>query len=476
MPNTPTLSPERAKLLFYAFKNSILEFAQFFFPHLLYRQTPEFHREIYDLLPQHRYLAIAAPRGHAKTTIGLIVYPIWFALFKRLGNISIYSASEDFVLREITGRIKKEFEANEKLKFFFGDQKTDKWSESYFVLKNNIAFEGGGITGQLRGGRRALIGLDDLENIESVISEDQRNKLRYRINKELIPKLLPEGQMIYLGTLIHPLCYLKQLIEIPDNGWQKRVYRAYIDGVEKEGNALFPDMYSHTELQDRKSKIGETAFAGEYMNNPVAEGTQPIKEDQIRYWTQLPQQYSCVISCDPAYSEDRTADYKVASVIAIDQQGNRYLVQYVRTHEPQNEYMNAILNLYQQHKNTLTGLGIPSGGVEKGFYQSFLKFCDEKKIYPPVQEIKNIHSGVRNKQARIVAALQGLFERGKYYIHAEHIEAREEILTIGASVHDDLVDSMAAAEQLLQPVFFDYEPKSEYAQPVNMAEATNYGV
>jgi hypothetical protein len=127
------------------FYNDVGEFGQFFFPHLISLKIPDFHREVYQLLPINRYLAIAAPRGHAKTTLE-IVYTIWHSLYKRIGDISILSLSEDFVLREITGRIKKEFEINDRLRLFFGDQKTSKWTESYFRLANGIAFEGGGIT------------------------------------------------------------------------------------------------------------------------------------------------------------------------------------------------------------------------------------------------------------------------------------------------------------------------------------------
>jgi len=477
------LDKETARANYDIFKTDVKEFAKFFFPHLLTSKIPVFHKEIYKILPQHKYLAIAAPRGHAKTTIGLIIYPIWFSLFKKTGDISIYSASEDFVLREITGKIKREFENNQWIKYFWGDLKSNKWADSYFVLSNGVAFEGGGITGQLRGGRRALIGLDDLENIETVQSEEQRNKLKQRINKELIPKLLPDGQMIYLGTIIHQLAYLKQLIDMPNNGWEKRIYRAYPSGIEKEGGELWPDLYSHNELQDRKKKQGSAAFASEYQNSPVADETAPIKPDQIRYWTELPKQYSCVIAIDPAYSEDESADFKVASAVAIDQGHNRYLLEYIRTHVPIGEFQDGIINMYLRYKGVLTGLGIPFGGTEKAFYESFLRRCEERKVYPPVIELKNVVTGshtfrgATNKKTRIIAALQPLFEQGKYYIHANHQEAQEELLTIGFSRWDDVVDTLAYAEQILQPVYYEVNKTDEVArdeQPIARG-TTGYG-
>jgi len=137
------------------------------------------------------------------------------------------------------------------------------------------------------------------------------------------------------------------------------------------------------------------------------------------------------------------------------------LVDYRRTHAPIGEFQDAVINLWMQHRNYITGIGIPNSGVEKSFFDSFLKRCDEKKVYPPIVELKNSFTatgtsqGVRNKKSRIIAALQPLFEQGKYYIHSNHIEARDELLTIGSSRWDDLVDSMAYAEQILQPVYFE---------------------
>jgi len=190
-----------------------------------------------------------------------------------------------------------------------------------------------------------------------------------------------------------------------------------------------------------------------------------------------------VIAVDPAYSEDEKADYKVASVVAIDNQGNRYLLTYLRTHQPTGEFIDGILNLYLQYKSVLTGLGIPSGGTEKEFFKSVVNKAEERKIYPPFVELKNVFNtqageAKRNKKSRIIAALQPLFEAGKYYITPNHIEARDELLTIGSSRWDDIVDTMAYAEQILQPVYFDIGIKSEdYGSNTNkFKEYANYGI
>lgn len=446
-------------------------FAWYFFPHLMGKQMAGFHRQVYKDLLLYDYYACGAPRGHAKSTIGLIINAIHFALYRKVGDITLLSQSEDFVRNEIVRRIKGEFEDNELLIYFFGSMVTDKWSEGYFVLKNGIAFESAGIGGQLRGGRRGLIALDDLESNETCESEDQRKKLEARITKELIPKLLPGGQMVYFGTLIHSLCYLKQILDggtlntMDGNGWFKRLYRAYV-GEQKEGNELWPSMLPHKELQSRKAKMGSHAFNSEYMNNPVSSEDAPIKDYQIRTWEQLPAQYSCVIAVDPAYSEDAKSDYKVAVVVAIDDKNNRYCLEYIRTRNPSGEFIDGVLNLYLKYKNTLTALGVPCAGTEREFYRTFTSKAEQRKLYPPMVELKNLYvtstgEAKRGKYQRIVAALQPLFESGKYYIGKDHSELREELLTIKSSIHDDIVDAITYCENLLTPVYFDVNNKNE---------------
>ena len=464
---------------FNTFKNDIYEFAKFFFPHLLNRESADFQRDMYKALgARQRSTCIEVFRGGGKSTICLIIKPIHFAIFHPIGDITLISQSESFVINEINRKIKHEFDHNEKLRAFFGDMTTDKWSETYFVLKNGVAFEGLGIGGQLRGGRRGLIVLDDLENEETATSEDQRDKLKRRIGKEIAPKLLPEGEMVYVGTPVHQLCYIHQVYQTPNNGWEKLMFPAYKEGKQEEGNEQWKEMYPHTFLQGEKAKWGTNYFSSEYLCNPIVDENCPIKPEQVRIWTELPKQYSCVISVDPAYSDDTSADYKVTTVVAIDQGQNRYLLDYIRTHDSLGSFQDAIINLWLRHKSYCTGVGIPNSGIEKAFFDSFMKKCEERKVYPPIIELKNTFTragttvSVRNKRDRVVAALQPLFQNGKYYIRPEHLEARDELLTIGSSRHDDLVDCMAYAEQILQPVFYDMvEAENRYEE----IEAINRG-
>lgn len=444
-------------------------FISWFLPHVMTsNEIPKFHKEIFSIIKSCDRIALAAPRGFAKSTIVTKFYPLHSALFKVHKDICIISASEGLASEHLRF-IKLEIENNAKIKAVWGDVRSEKWNETHLAITHkdgficNIRAKGAG--GQIRGFRPDCIILDDIETDDSCESEDQRKKLKHWIFKACLNTLMPSGKFCLIGTLIHPLSVLNDILKI-SNGWTKKRFQAYIDGIEKEGNELWPAMWSHDKLQQRKREIGSWAFASEYMNNPMVDESNPIKEEYLRYYDTPPTSMSVVVICDPAYTEDTTGDWKVAMVIGIDKNQSRYVLEYHRSHAPTGEYQDAILNLYTKYKNICTAVGCPSGGGDREFFNSLMKNAADKKIYPPFVELKNVfHSAtgqdIRNKKNRIVAALQPLFEKGKYYIHTEHLEVRDELLTIGSSQHDDLVDCMSYAENVLTPVYFDSNNKSE---------------
>lgn len=459
-------------------KEDLLFFAKQFFPHLLTNKVPEFHQELYRLVVVEKRLCVAAPRGFAKSYIMSLIYPIWIGTFGMKSDVCIVSAS-DALAQRWCREIRREFDQNKKLIDFCGHQRTEKWSENLFITKSGVTFLSRGASGQIKGFRPDCLIIDDIEDPREVESEEQRKKLKQTIFKDFFPALKPDGQFIMIGTIDHPLSVLNDLLT-SENGWTKRKFQAYRDGIQESGHELWVDLWPHDRLQQRKKEIGSFAFASQYMNDPVSDEAAPIKPHQIRYWKELPQQYSMVIAVDPAYSEEDKADYKVASLVALDQQMNRYLVSYIRTHANFNEFFNAILNMWVMNQGRVTGLGIPNSGTEKSFFKSFLGAAEQRKLYPPIVELKNVFmtatgGTVRAKNQRIIAALQPLFESGKYYIHESHVEARDELLSIGYSRWDDLIDSLAYAEQILTPSFDDMSLAHNFDAIPKRQQTTNYG-
>ena len=413
---------------------------------------PEFHRQMAKEINDQKYYFCEAPRGFAKSYLCSRFKALHDALLWKNSDICIISASEGLAIEHLRW-IKVELESNGILKTFFGDQTgKEKWSETHIMLKNGSQIRARGAEAQIRGFRPTCIILDDIEDEETVNSEDRRNKLRNWILKSCLPALTPEGQFVMIGTPISPLAIIEEFINRPMSEWTRRKYAAYKSDDEKEGNELWKEHWDHAKLQERKKAIGSWAFSCEYMCNPKFIEGAPIQQEHIKTWKYRPENLSMVLVIDPAYSESDNADYKVAYLAGIDHLHNRYCIKYIRTHAPSGEFIDAALSIYQCFKRDIVAFGIPCGR-EREFYDKVIEKAEQRQIYAPFVELENmfrsVGGNIRNKQRRIIASLQPLFEAGKYYISADMHELKEELLTIGSSKHDDLVDCACYAEQLL---------------------------
>lgn len=429
----------------------LAKFAEDMFGHRLTCKMPEFHRNIYSRLTSTTRLACAAPRSFAKTTLVDVIYPCYLALLAipTRNNIALFSATQSLTIEQLK-KVKWEYDNNEALKNLYiktwrmlPHTPAETWREEEIQFTNGVLIQARGAGGQTRGKRPNVVICDDLETTEGVRSPDQRKYLDEWFRKDILGLLEPTGQLIVIGTILHHASLLRLLItEMKQHGWRTEKYQAYKGGIQEKGYELWPEKWTHEQLQRRKAEQGSTYFSAEYMNEPVDDATAPIRAEHIRYWQELPDKYSMCIAVDPAYSEDAKADWKVAVLVACDSKNNRYLVKYIRTHNSQADFFNAILNMWKLNKHCISSIGIPNQGLEKSFFDSFLKFCEEKMVFPPIHELKNRGVGnntnIKGKKERIIATLQPIFEQGKYYIHATHEEAKEELLGIGYTRNDDL--------------------------------------
>lgn len=465
--------------LFFKFKDISL-FAEFFLKDLLTAKVPEFHKEIYKLVTEKDRLLLAAPRGFAKSSLIARVYPLHSALYGKWEDIVIISASESLAIEHLRW-IKLQLENNKMIQALWGDVISDKWTETHLGVRLgkrivNIRAKGAGA--QIRGFRPDCIILDDIETDESVESQDLRRKLKNWLFKACLNSLKVDGQFIFIGTLIHPLAVISDLFTVPNN-WTKKKYKAYLTDEQKEGNELWPELWPHGRLQARKNEIGSSAFASEYLNDPTADENSPIQDKDIKYWDDLPKDYSAVIAIDPAYSTEETADFKTACLIGIDINQKRYLIDYIHSHDTTLDFINDILNLYLRNKDKVTAVGCPSTGGDREFWSSLLRISGERNVFPPFVELKNVFvtstgRKIVNKHQRITASLQPLFENGKYLINSSHLEARDELLTFSAgSKNDDIVDCLAYAEQILTPHYIE---SSEEIEEPEVRKFTGYGI
>ena len=243
------------------------------------KPTPSFHRECWDLYCSSAlYIAVAAPRGHAKSTALTHDFGLAAALFRIEPHILVVSATEELSMGHL-GDMAKEIRDNEDLRSQFGIQSfiTDSKGEIVVKCDDGYTFRiiARGAGQKLRGlkwnGRRpGLILCDDMEEDEQVASLDRRIKFRQWVLRALLPLGRRGAKIRWHGTILHEDAMLARMMK--DVEWTTRLYKAHTS-YDDFSCILWPEQFSEADLrsiQRRYINQGDAAgYSQEYLNDPL---------------------------------------------------------------------------------------------------------------------------------------------------------------------------------------------------------------
>jgi len=252
-------------------------------------------------------LALAAPRGHAKSTLLSLAFVLWCALYGHEPMIVIASATGDQA-KQILKNIKDELLQNPTLQQDFpeicGPLGTSKGAKPFrgdqVVLPNRVAIWARGQDQGVRGIRHrqfrpTLIVVDDLEEQRSTTTPEARAKLRAWFDRTLQQLGNPQTNIIVVGTILHHDSLLAGLTRAPGSspasGWTRKIYQAL------ESESANPQLWEkwrtiYQERENYKEQTGPAAAASFYEDNKEAllQGTKvlwPELDDYHKLMTTL---------------------------------------------------------------------------------------------------------------------------------------------------------------------------------------------
>lgn len=205
----------------------------------------------------YKWIGVAAPRNHSKTTVFSVKFPLW--KIKKNPNVRIVLVSNAqsqavSFLREITNNI----ERNQKYIDWAGKLKPDqpeKWTDAEIIVnRDNLRLKDPtisavGIGGAILSKRADIIICDDILNKENTRTPEQRRKVKEWFDEVLLPILEPGGRVIVAGTLWDPEDLLTAILEDPE--WDyKRKYKAIIEDAIRQD---LWDQYYEIWKNDRKA-------------------------------------------------------------------------------------------------------------------------------------------------------------------------------------------------------------------------------
>lgn len=320
------------------------------------KPTPPHHIEIWEeCCSDELQVAIAAPRGSAKSTAGTFAYAITSVLFEYEQHILILSANEELA-SSFVNDIKIEFQENDYLvgnkelgiKKFIKERETEIICEKYNGFRFRIIAKGA--EQRMRGmkwerKRPSLVLIDDIEDEELVASEARREKFRRWFYGAVKPILRDGGKIRMFGTIMHMDSLLmrfmppnkdKDTVHEPlktystaKRAWKSILYRAHSPDFK---HLLWPEMYSEKRLRAIRQDFAEQGildvYGQEYLNDPIDETTAYFrKEDFLPMREQDFETLKTYYAAgDLAITDNKKSAYTAMPVGGLDSKGTLHMV------------------------------------------------------------------------------------------------------------------------------------------------------
>lgn len=468
-------------------------FISTYFPHFIrHPSRSQLHEYLFDSLPKVTtsptsvYMAVAAPRGEAKSTIVSQLYSLYRIITGQSHFIVIVMDSIDQAIPMLEA-IKTELDSNPRLASDFpkvtGQGRV--WQAKTIVTVNNIKVQAAGAGKKLRGLRHGayrpdLVILDDIENDQNVQKPEQRDKLSNWMKKTIL-KLGGAGEkcdVIYIGTILHYDSVLNRVLS--SAGWKTRRFKAivkmpdnmalwdeweaiYLADKDDDGNSPLADAFyvknkramdagakvswqarPIVELMKIRARDGHEAFDSEYQNDPTAGEAAPFS-NAIHYWSELPRHVIYLGSLDPSLGKKgKQRDPSALLVGAVDRQTGKL---YVTTAAIKKRLPDRIIEdtIALQKENNCQLWAVETVQFQEFLKDELVKRSRERGIAVPAKAV------VPNTDKELrIESLQPHMKNGSILLHPEQTTLIDQLRHYPKADHDDGPDALQMLWALAQ--------------------------
>lgn len=490
-------------------------FGQAYLPHYFVRKSPHFHEELDGIwiqgvmkgknpLKEAKVIsrlkgsrqAVAAPRGHAKSTNFTFKDSLHAALYGYKHYIIILSDSTEQA-EGFLDDIKTEFEDNGNIIMDFGCLKGDKvWRTGIILTKTDVKVEAIGSGKKIRGRRHRnwrpdLIVMDDVENDENVNTPEQRRKLKSWFEKAVSKAGDTYTDIMYIGTILHYDSLLNNVLQNPR--YKTKKYRAIIsDAVNEklwekweaiytnlfdenhENNAksfyeeheadmllgtqvLWEEKLSYYDLMEIKISEGTASFNSELQNDPIDPENATFNEEWFDFYEPelidfSSSEFVFVGANDPSLGKNKKSDTSSIINLAVSiKTGYMFVVDAsVEKRKPDviiTDIFEMNRRLKRDYKKSFYKFGVETVQFQYYFKEVMATKSAEQGEYLPIEEIQS----TINKILRI-ESLQPMIKNKYIKFNREHKTLLKQLKEFPMGKNDDAPDGLQMAVQLAQTV------------------------
>ena len=468
-------------------------------------QIPNFHDELWQMCcSKDRFVAMALPRSHAKSTSVTFAYGLASLLFRDRKYAIIVSDSETQACMFL-GQMKIALQNNEDIISLFGVKRNNKGlvefekdSESDIIVEFTDGYKfrvtAKGSEQKMRGllwdsHRPDLILLDDMESDEQVLNKERRDKFRRWFTGALIPILSRDGIIRYVGTILHSDSMLENLMpnkrfgnyeisELKESGrngmWKSVKYKAHNPDFSQ---ILWSERFSKEELKiiqlDYKQRGLSDVYSQEYLNAPIDELNAFFKKTDIVAMNQEDKKRKLIyyIAGDLAISETQKADYTVFVVGGMDEEGVLYIKQVIRDRLDGVEIVDTMLALQKVYSPLL--FAVEDTQITKALGPYLNREMLEKNVIINIELMRPHRSDKKQRAQSIRARMRAggvkVDKSQEWFMTFE-----DELLQFNRGKHDDQVDALAylglLLDKLVEAPTAEEESEEEYEEMLHTSQ------
>ena len=491
-------------------------FGRAYFPHYFSRPSPEFHRELdaiwqqgvlkgrYPLTPADTKAisrlpgvrrAVAAPRGHAKSTNLTFKGTMHSTLYGYKHYPIIISDSSEQA-EGFLDNIRVEFEENTAILEDFGPLAGSVWRSNVLVTKTNIKIEAIGSGKKIRGRKHRnwrpdLIILDDVENDENVRTPEQRKKLKDWFDKAVSKSGDDYTDIVYIGTLLHYDSLLAKTLTNPayrsikykaviqfsqaDDLWQQwesiftdlsnddresealAFFQAHKAAMLEGTQVLWEEKLSYYDLMVMRVSEGEASFNSEEQNEPINPDDCLFMEEWFEYYNEAEINFRDPVFdffgfIDPSLGKTKRSDFSAIVTLAKHRSsGYMYVVDAdIERRHPDRIIADVLAK--ERWLRASFGHGYRKLGAETNQFQWFLKeelakASAKAGLYLPIEEVQQTSDKVMRIQT-----LQPDVKNKYIKFNRRHKRLLEQLTQFPMGAHDDGPDALEGARSIAKRV------------------------
>jgi predicted phage terminase large subunit-like protein len=431
-------------------------------------------------------LMLLVPPRHGKSELASIRFPAWHLGHHPEHEIINCGYNTDLPMkfsRKVREQLRdKAYEA------MFPDAKLDAESQSVEAWNTTMgggftaAGVGGGITGK---GAHVLTIDDPIKNMEEADSANIRDALWDWYWSTAYTRLAPGGGVLVIQTWWNDDDLAgrlqKQMLDMPNADQfviikypalaeadeyltpAGEIYRSVPDQavlnpppegsrlLRTMGEALHPSRYPTPMMENYKANMHPRIWSALYQQNPVPDEGMYFKTDWFRMEPTAPmiRKRHLFQAWDFAISEKQQNDYTVGVTILQDENNFIHVLDLVRFKGDTFVIIEEILNMYTKwalYDDTPITLGFENGQIWLTMEPVLKLRMQERNLFPPYEVMKPLS----DKLVR-ARALQGRMQQGRVmFLESDWFhELQREMLRFPAGSHDDMVDALAWACNLV---------------------------